>query len=269
VKTLGDDAAAKVVAVYDAAAATYNRIGPSFFLHFGERIATAAGIGPGSHVLDVATGTGAALVPAAREAGSAGRVVGIDLSPGMVARARSEVQAAGLGNSHVLVADAAHLPVAGGSFDCVLCSFAIFLFPNLASVLSECHRVLRPSGIIGLVYSAGEDQNWSWYEQLIAKYKPAVILGTERYRPEDVEAALQRQGFDNVSTTIEAHQLVFSTASEFWGWSWSHGDRAVLGSLTGDRAGFERELHDEIGQRAGEDGLAYHVLAAMTLGRRQ
>jgi ubiquinone/menaquinone biosynthesis C-methylase UbiE len=268
-KALAEDATAKLVAVYDGAAATYNRIGPSFFLHFGKRLASVAGLQPGSQVLDVATGTGAVLVPAAQLVGSRGRVVGIDISFRMITRARSEIQNAGLRNSHVLVADARRLPIATNSFDCVLCSFAIFLFSNLANLLSECHRVLRSSGTLGLVYSAGEDENWTWYEQLTSKYKPTMSLGTERYRPEDVETALNRGGFEIISTTIERHRLNFANASEFWGWAWSHGDRAVLESLTGSGPEFKRELFQEFGRRAGTKGLPYHVFAAVTLGTRQ
>jgi hypothetical protein len=58
-KPIAEESKAKVTAVYDAAAATYNLVGPSFFLHFGRRLANIVGIAPGSKVLDVATGTGA------------------------------------------------------------------------------------------------------------------------------------------------------------------------------------------------------------------
>ena len=117
--------------------------------------------------------------------------------------------------THVLVADADHLPFLQDSFDYVLCSFAIFLFSSLSGPVAESHRVLRSSGRIGLVYSAGEDTEWSWYEQLISRYRPTASLGTERYRPRDVEAALIGAGFMDVSATVEVHQLTFSNASEF------------------------------------------------------
>lgn len=268
-KTLAEDSKAKVTAVYDRAAATYNRVGPSFFLHFGKRLAIDVDMVPGSKVLDLATGTGAVLVPAADRVGSKGTVIGIDLSFQMICRAQTEIRDAGLDNAHVLVADAERLPFPGNSFDCALCSFAIFLFSNLSCLISECHRVLRRSGTIGLVYSAGEDPEWTWYEQLISKYRPTASLGTERYRPGDVEATLSNSGFGNVSTRIEAHRLTFSNAAEFWGWAWSHGDRAVLESLTGNGAEFKRDLFNEFGRRTGANGLPYEVLAAVTLGTRQ
>jgi ubiquinone/menaquinone biosynthesis C-methylase UbiE len=267
-KPLAEDSKAKIIAVYDGAAATYNRVGPSFFLHFGKRLASGAGILPDSTVLDLATGTGAVLVPAAELVGPEGRVVGIDISLRMICRAWTEIRDVGLDHAHALVADAERLPFPRNSFDCVLCSFAIFLFSNLSSLFSECHRVLRSSGRIGLAYSAGEDREWTWYEQLISKYGPTAGLGTERYSPQDVETALNDGGFKNVSTSMEAHRLIFSSASEFWNWAWSHGDRAVLESLTGSRSEFKRELFDEFRVRAGTDGLPYQVFAAVTLANK-
>ena len=268
-KPIAEESKAKVAAVYDGAAATYNRIGPSFFLHFGKRLARSAEIPPGSSVLDVATGTGAVLIPAAELVGVEGRVVGIDISLPMISRARTEIQNAGLGNAQVLVADAELLPFAQDSFDCVSCSFAIFLFSSLSRVISECHRVLRSSGRIGLVYSAGEDREWAWYEQLVSKYGPTANLGTERYGSADVEDILNGGGFRDVSTVVEAHRLTFTNAWEFWGWVWSHGDRAVLESLTGSHSEFKQELFEEFGKRVTMNGLPYEVFAAVTLATKQ
>lgn len=254
--------------MYDGAAATYNRVGPSFFLHFGKRLASSAGIVPGSNVLDVATGTGAVLIPAAELVGAGGRVVGVDISSRMLSRARTETREVGYGNSEVLVADGERLPFPQASFDCVLCSFGIFLFSSLPNLISECHRVLRSSGRVGLAYSAGEDREWNWYEQLISKYRPTASLGTERYSPQYVETTLNDCGFTDVATCVEVHRLVFESAEEFWGWSWSHGDRAVLESLTASRSEFRRELTEEFGKRASPAGLNYQVLAAITLGTK-
>jgi ubiquinone/menaquinone biosynthesis C-methylase UbiE len=268
-KPIAEESKAKVIAVYDAAAATYNLVGPSFFLYFGRRLARGVGIAPGAKVLDVATGTGAVLVPAAELVGDEGRVVGIDISPLMISRARTEIQKFGFCNADVLVADAENLPFPQKSFDRVLCSFAIFLFSDLRRLISEWRRVLRSPGRIGLVYSAGEDQEWKWYEQLISKYKPTSSLGTERYSPEQVEATLEHFGFTNVATSVETHRLIFSNASEFWGWAWSHGDRRVLDSLTGSLSEFKRELFEEFAKRASVNGLEYRVFAAVTVGDEQ
>jgi hypothetical protein len=96
-----------------------------------------------------------------------------------------------------------------------------------------------------------------------------TTLGTERYSPQDVAAALKDAGFVDVSTSVEAHRLMFSNPSEFWGWAWSHGDRAVLQSLAGSPSEFERELFEAFRARARTNGLAYKVFGAITLATRQ
>jgi SAM-dependent methyltransferase len=186
----------------------------------------------------------------------------------MVKRAFEEIASLALPNSAVLVGDAEVLPFAGEQFDRVVCSFAIFLLPDLHALLAECQRVLRRGGRVGLAYSAGSDPAWDWYEQLLAEYEPAVTLGTERYSPDVVEVLLQQAGFADVSTMPDECCVRFTDAREFWEWSWSHGDRAVLESLRGDRDAFKRRLFEEIRSRAATDGLSYRVLAAITTGTR-
>jgi ubiquinone/menaquinone biosynthesis C-methylase UbiE len=143
-KPIAEESESRVISVYDGAATTYNRVGPSFFLHFGKRLANGAGIVPESKVLDVATGTGAVLMPAAERVGAKGQVVGVDISSRMIDRARTAIRHGGLRNANVLVGDAERLPFQEGCFDYVLCSFAIFLFANLSGFISECHRSQRP-----------------------------------------------------------------------------------------------------------------------------
>jgi hypothetical protein len=56
---------------------------------------------------------------------------------------------------------------------------------------------------------------------------------------------------------------------QWWAWIWSHGDRAVLESLTGDVNKFRQELFAEISRRASGDGLSYRVPAAITFGTKR
>ncbi len=71
----------RIASIYDGAAPTYERVGPSFFSYFAERLLAATDVQPGSRVLDVATGSGAVLLRATRLAGPNGFVAGIDHSP--------------------------------------------------------------------------------------------------------------------------------------------------------------------------------------------
>lgn len=83
---------------FDKRAATYNN--NSWHIPYAERLVELAAPAPGMRILDAATETGFAAVAAARAAGPAGRVVGADISAGMLARARESIAAAGLTSSH-------------------------------------------------------------------------------------------------------------------------------------------------------------------------
>src|SRR5688572_25387548 len=96
---MGDDALARKTET----AAQFNRMATDFdaegaFAHFGQRLVDVVGIEPGQRVLDVATGRGAVLFPAAERVGTAGEAVGIDLAEGMVRAANEEAERRGLGS---------------------------------------------------------------------------------------------------------------------------------------------------------------------------
>ena len=67
------------------------------FAHFGQRLVAVVGVEPGQRVLDVATGRGAVLFPAAERVGTAGEAIGVDLAESMVRAANEEAERRGLG----------------------------------------------------------------------------------------------------------------------------------------------------------------------------
>jgi demethylmenaquinone methyltransferase/2-methoxy-6-polyprenyl-1,4-benzoquinol methylase len=113
-----------------------------------QRAAALALIGPGSRVLDLATGTGDLALELARRVGPDGEVVGADFSEGMLARARTKAAAA----PDLVVrlrfewADAMALPYPDDSFDAATVGFGVRNFDDLARGLAEMARVVRPGG---------------------------------------------------------------------------------------------------------------------------
>jgi demethylmenaquinone methyltransferase/2-methoxy-6-polyprenyl-1,4-benzoquinol methylase len=140
----GDAKVRAVRSMFDAIAPRYdlvNRI-MTFRLDVGwrRRAVRSLGLAEGATVLDIACGTGDLCRELAR---SGTRPVGIDLSRGMLANARTEAP--------LLHADALRLPVRGGSIDGATCGFALRNFVALDPVLRELARVLRPGGRIALL----------------------------------------------------------------------------------------------------------------------
>ncbi len=113
-----------------------------------ERAADLARVGPGSRVLDVATGTGDLALELARRVSPGGEVVGCDFAEAMLTRARAKAQAApGAGvRPSFEWGDALELPYADDSFDAATVGFGARNFADLAGGLAEMTRVVRPGG---------------------------------------------------------------------------------------------------------------------------
>lgn len=114
---------------------------------YRERLLDLARLGPGESVLDVGCGTGTLAVAARRRVGPAGKVVGIDASPAMVARARGKAARAGVDVAFETAAAEA-LPFPAAAFDAVLSTTVLHCLPEEArrQCVREMRRVLKPGG---------------------------------------------------------------------------------------------------------------------------
>jgi len=112
-------------------------------------------LSPGDGVLDIACGTGNFTRDFATTVGADGLVVGVDVSPTMLARAVRETRAAGLDDRVAYVrADVRELPFRDRSFDAVCCFAALHLFSNPLRAVDRMTAALTPGGRIALFTSA-------------------------------------------------------------------------------------------------------------------
>jgi SAM-dependent methyltransferase len=107
---------------------------------------TLGAIDPGSVVLDLGCGAGTDLLIAAQMTGPDGRVIGVDMTAGMLERARASAQEMGLDNVELRESLIESLPVEDASVDVVLSNGVIDLVHDKVAVLDEIDRVLRPGG---------------------------------------------------------------------------------------------------------------------------
>ncbi|MDX1658613.1 MAG: methyltransferase domain-containing protein [Nitriliruptorales bacterium] len=105
-----------------------------------------AGLRAGEDVADLGCGAGIDSLLAAREVGSEGQVVGVDILPSMTDRARGFADEAGLGNVEFVTAPMEELPLDDASVDVVVSNGAINLTARKSRVLAEAYRILRPGG---------------------------------------------------------------------------------------------------------------------------
>jgi len=167
------------------------------------RVARFARIGPGMRVLDVATGTGAQ----ARAFADAGAdVVGIDLSPRMLAIARRKSHGSPI---EYVEGDATALPQPNAWFDAASVSFALHEMPGpiRAKVMAELARVTRPSGTIVIVdYARPRNRLWRFIlEHVIALFERAPY---REFLRSDLHELLARSGI----AVVAEHTAILGAA---------------------------------------------------------
>jgi ubiquinone/menaquinone biosynthesis C-methylase UbiE len=120
---------------------------PAIFARWAPDIVEAAGIRAGQSVLDLACGAGAVTRLVATRVGPEGRVVGLDINPGMLAVARV---AASAPNVEWREGSALKMPLPDATFDAAVCQQGLQFFPDRSAALSEVRRVLKPGGRLAL-----------------------------------------------------------------------------------------------------------------------
>lgn len=105
-----------------------------------------ASIQPGETVVDLGSGAGFDAFLAARQVGDQGRVIGVDMTPEMLAKARQNARSAGYTNVEFRLGEIEHLPVADQTVDVIISNCVINLSPEKPAVFREAFRVLKPGG---------------------------------------------------------------------------------------------------------------------------
>jgi ubiquinone/menaquinone biosynthesis C-methylase UbiE len=124
---------------------------PAVFGPWAPRVLALANPQPGERVVDVACGTGVVTRLAAERVGAGGQVVGVDLNPAMIAKARAIAAAWPALPIEWREGNALALPLPDAAFDIVYCQLGLQFFPDRPAALREMVRVLVPRGRLGLM----------------------------------------------------------------------------------------------------------------------
>ncbi|MFO7774639.1 MAG: arsenite methyltransferase [Candidatus Hydrogenedentota bacterium] len=149
-----DEASAMALALgYDAAELADLPEGANMGLSCGNPAALASLV-PGETVVDLGSGGGFDVFLAGRKVGAEGRVIGVDMTPAMVSKARSNAEQyreqTGLDNVEFRLGEIEHLPVPDNSGDVVISNCVINLSPDKPQVWREIARVLKPGGRVAV-----------------------------------------------------------------------------------------------------------------------
>lgn len=251
---------------WDAVAAGYDEfVTPTHYPLANEALRRIE-LRPGMRFLDVAAGSGALGLAAARLGAEA---VATDISPRMIDLLNAHAREEHLSNLKGLVMDGHDLHLDDNSFDCSGSMFGVMLFPNLLQGLSEMVRVTRPGGRV-VVVTFGPPQQVEFLTFFLKASRQVVpnFTGLPMDPPplpfQVADPARLHQAFANagasaitVDTTTE-HQE-FASAAELWSWLGSSnpiGASMIAGLSSEQRVSAQRVLEGMLRERAGGPGPA-------------
>lgn len=187
---------------------------PALFAPWTGHLVNGAGVKDGSQVLDIACGSGVLARAALEHTGKAGRVVGLDAAPGMIAAAR-EVEPA----IEWVLGSAEELPFADGEFDCVVSQFGMMFFQDRLKASQEMHRVTKTGGRLAIAAWHSIDRNPAYTdivavldEHVSPEAANAVKVPFCLGRPDKVSELLKQAGFKDISFETRSEQASFPSS---------------------------------------------------------
>ena len=242
---------------------------PAIFRPWADDLVAASAPGPGERVLDVACGTGIVTRLAARRVGGTGRVVGLDISPSMLAMARAAALRAAIEWQE---GSATELPFPDGAFDLVLCQQGLQYFPDRPLALREMHRVLAPGGRLALSVFCSSPGHAALHEALVPYLGQAIAtLALEPVALADegeLRALLLGAGFPDPAIHRAQRTARFPSADEFIQYYLASRFASAIARLSlADRTALEAAVHAALRPFVGADGLALQLEANVALAR--
>lgn len=186
--------------VYNIMADDYTRLdgyNPDADLGLGCGLPTEfAKIKEGDTVIDLGSGAGNDAFVARRQTGESGKVIGIDFTDAMIARARENAEKLGLNNVEFRLGDIDDMPVTANKADVIVSNCVLNLVPNKHKVFSEVYRVLKPGGhfsISDIVLEGELPARWREIAELYAGCVSGAIQKNEYL------GIIEEAGFKNIS----------------------------------------------------------------------
>ncbi len=225
-----------------------------------------ADVRSGMTVLDVAAGSGALSIPAAR---LGAQVLATDLSPVMLARLMARAHQEGLSNLETRVMDGHTLELDDNTFDVAASQFGVMLFPDMPKGVRELARVTKPGGRV-LMNVYGDPHKIEFFGLFVSAIQAAVPgftgppmdplpLPFQLQDPEKLRKALANSGLNDIRVETITEKLAFQSAHQMWDWVTNSnpiGAILVAGLTTEQAAMAQEALDGMLHERSAKNGPA-------------
>jgi len=165
-----------------------------------------AALRAGEVVLDLGAGGGFDCFLAARQVGSSGRVIGVDMTADMVRKARANAATLGTRNVEFRLGEIEHLPVVDVSIDVILSNCVINLSPDKEAVFREAFRVLKPAGRLAISDVVALSPVPAELATQLSAYTGCIAGAVE---VDALRSVLESVGFADVTVEVDAKSASF------------------------------------------------------------
>ena len=198
---------------------------PALFEAWTKNLVAGAGIQEGSHVLDIACGTGVLARAALSQAGANARVAGADPAPGMIAAA-NEIEP----RIEWLLCGAEALDVDDETFNCVVSQFGMMFFQDRQKSTNEMFRVMKPGGSLAIAVWRSVEHNPAYADIISVLQEHVGTAAADALRlpyslgdAGEVTGVLQNSGFMDISVEAKTESALFPSSrqmveAELRGW---------------------------------------------------
>jgi len=261
---------------------------PDEWQYFGSRLVELVGVPAGNTVLDVGTGPGSVLLPAAKMTGDQGQAIGIDIDFDWFRFITPKIQDQNLNSVSFAHMDVGQLGFEEDTFDRVFCGnlgwdycfdFWQMEFTGPDIRMAEIARVLKPGGRLGISSWAGrEDIDWfgahfkMYFPEFTAEWedKEGKLFRVYRENTEAYRMILEEGGFQDIDVILDTEVFVSKDEEEWWGqvWGsfwWQYID-PVEKSNPEKMNRFKEIIFDELDQFKYYDGIRMNKTAVFALG---
>lgn len=264
----------RITTIFNAASTDYDNAALRFFPYTADRMVEYLKPHRGWTVLDVATGTGALALALSQSVGQDGRVMGIDLSEWMLARAEANLKKMSLDNVDLIQMDAEQPDFQSDFFHAVTCSFGLFFIPDMLRALTQWRRMTRPKGVV--LFSSFTEKAFAqlggcFMEDLAAagvdmQDKP---MASVRLKDADVcRELMQQAGYHNIQQTTMQMGYHLTDEDAWWDVVWGSAMRGLLELIPkSEREAFKQRHLSRIAELRTDDGVWMDVEVRLTLGQ--
>ncbi|NET24407.1 class I SAM-dependent methyltransferase [Okeania sp. SIO1I7] len=173
----------------------------------------------GQKILDIATGTGHCAIAAAKLVGSSGKVIGIDIAPGMITKSQKKANIFGLNNLEFLLADAENIDFPANHFERIFCASAFIWISDLVKSLLLWRKFLKPGGILGIqAFAETAFVGGVITQNILKKYGISYLMSQPTGTVEKCKNLLQKASFELIEIKVEkdGNYISLESAKKMW-----------------------------------------------------